>query len=175
MPASPEKSVRRQRNHPKGPLLAKRDDRNGSLGFEDKLWAAADLLRNNMDPAEYKHVVLGLIFLKYISDAFEERLQALRQVVAEPTSTYYIEDASERKKELKGLLEDRDEYMAENVFWVPEKARRRRYHRSRMLTTKAELSGLVAAPRLLEAILHAGWKRRGYANPFVAQPFGDES
>ena len=45
----------------------------GSLGFEDKLWNAADLLRNNMDPSEYKHVVLGLIFLKYISDAFEER------------------------------------------------------------------------------------------------------
>ena len=49
------------------------DDKTGSLGFEDKLWAAADVLRNNMDPAEYKHVVLGLIFLKYISDAFEER------------------------------------------------------------------------------------------------------
>jgi hypothetical protein len=46
---------------------------NASLGFEDKLWSAADLLRNNMDPAEYKHVVLGLLFLKYISDAFEER------------------------------------------------------------------------------------------------------
>jgi type I restriction enzyme M protein len=49
------------------------DDKTASLGFEDKLWAAADVLRNNMDPAEYKHVVLGLIFLKYISDAFEER------------------------------------------------------------------------------------------------------
>ena len=49
------------------------DQRNASLGFETKLWAAADLLRSNMDPAEYKHVVLGLLFLKYISDAFGER------------------------------------------------------------------------------------------------------
>jgi hypothetical protein len=48
-------------------------DKNGSLGFEDKLWLAADVLRNNMDPAEYKHVVLGLLFLKYINDAFAER------------------------------------------------------------------------------------------------------
>ncbi|MBA2662664.1 MAG: type I restriction-modification system subunit M [Bradymonadaceae bacterium] len=79
--------------------------KNGSLGFEDKLWAAADVLRNNMDPAEYKHVVLGLIFLKYISDAFEERQKEL---------------AAEGDEE---ALEDRDEYIAENVFWVPKVAR----------------------------------------------------
>jgi type I restriction enzyme M protein len=77
------------------------DDKNGSLGFEDKLWAAADVLRNNMDPAEYKHVVLGLVFLKYISDAFEERRA---QLIADGDA-----DA----------VEDRDEYTAENVFWVP--------------------------------------------------------
>ena len=50
----------------------KTDDAAANLGFESKLWLAADKLRNNMDAAEYKHVVLGLIFLKYISDAFEE-------------------------------------------------------------------------------------------------------
>jgi type I restriction enzyme M protein len=54
-------------------MAKKTNERTGTLGFEDKLWAAADVLRNNMDPAEYKHVVLGLIFLKYISDSFEER------------------------------------------------------------------------------------------------------
>jgi len=86
--------------------MAKRgSDKTASLGFEDKLWLAADVLRNNMDPAEYKHVVLGLIFLKYISDAFEERQQALR-------------DAGDAD-----LVEDRDEYTAENVFWVPQVAR----------------------------------------------------
>ena len=66
--------------------MAKNNDRTGSLGFEDKLWAAADLLRNNMDPAEYKHVVLGLIFLKYISDAFEERQEAIRKSLSDPNS-----------------------------------------------------------------------------------------
>jgi type I restriction enzyme M protein len=78
----------------------------GDLGFEAKLWQAADKLRNNMDAAEYKHVVLGLIFLKYISDAFEElhaRLLAQKAEGADP--------------------EDCDEYRAERVFWVPKEAR----------------------------------------------------
>jgi type I restriction enzyme M protein len=77
-----------------------------SLGFEQKLWQAADKLRNNLDAAEYKHVVLGLIFLKYISDAFEEKhaaLEAERKSGADP--------------------EDPDEYRAENIFWVPKEAR----------------------------------------------------
>lgn len=99
------------------------NERTGSLGFEAKLWAAADLLRNNMDPAEYKHVVLGLLFLKYIEDAFEERRAALEAGVADPKSDYYVADAKKRAAELEGLLEERDEYTAENVFWVPPKAR----------------------------------------------------
>ena len=99
------------------------NDKTGSLGFEDKLWAAADLLRNNMDPAEYKHVVLGLIFLKYISDAFEERRAAIIATVSDPDSDEYIADAAERQEEIDDLLEDRDEYTAEHVFWVPEAAR----------------------------------------------------
>lgn len=75
-----------------------------TLGFEDKLWNAADRLRGHMDAAEYKHVVLGLIFLKYISDAFQELYDRLAESEwAEP--------------------EDRDEYTAENVFWVPKEAR----------------------------------------------------
>lgn len=78
---------------------------NGAnLGFEEKMWQAADKLRSNMDAAEYKHVVLGLVFLKYISDAFQERYDAL-------------------KKEQFADPEDRDEYRAENVFWVPKEAR----------------------------------------------------
>lgn len=75
-----------------------------NIGFEDKLWAAADKMRNNMDAGEYKHVVLGLIFLKYISDAFQDKYDQLSQdAEADP--------------------EDRDEYLAENVFWVPKEAR----------------------------------------------------
>lgn len=80
---------------------------NGAnLGFENELWRAADALRSNMDAAEYKHVVLGLIFLKYISDAFEEKhaqLEAERANGADP--------------------EDPDEYRAVNIFWVPREAR----------------------------------------------------
>src|SRR5437016_4451499 len=75
-----------------------------NLGFQAKLWQAADKLRGQMDAAEYKHVVLGLIFLKYVSDAFEERHQAIA-------------------KESQADPEDRDEYSAESVFWVPKSAR----------------------------------------------------
>ena len=99
------------------------NDNTGGLGFEGKLWAAADLLRNKMDPAEYKHVVLGLLFLKYIEDAFEERRSDLVDLVREPKSEYYVKGEKAQAKELASLLEDRDEYTAENVFWVPESAR----------------------------------------------------
>src|SRR6266850_6740389 len=79
---------------------------SATLGLEAKLWAAADALRNNMDAAEYKHVVLGLIFLKYISDAFEAKhaeLEAQKKQGADP--------------------EDPDEYRAVRIFWVPPEAR----------------------------------------------------
>jgi type I restriction enzyme M protein len=80
---------------------------NGTdLGFEATLWLAADKLRSNMDAAEYKHVVLGLIFLKYISDAFEEKHTQLAS-----------------KKDEGYDPEDRDEYTADNIFWVPKEAR----------------------------------------------------
>ena len=75
-----------------------------NVGFEEQLWQAADKLRSNMDAAEYKHVVLGLIFLKYVSDSFTEKYNAL-------------------KAEGYGDEEDRDEYLADNIFWVPKKAR----------------------------------------------------
>ena len=75
-----------------------------NIGFEEKLWLAADKLRSNMDAAEYKHVVLGLIFLKYVSDSF-------------------LEKYSELKVLGYGDEEDRDEYLAENIFWVPKEAR----------------------------------------------------
>lgn len=91
----------------------------GELGFEKKLWAAADKLRGHLDAAEYKDVVLGLIFLKYISDAFEEHYEQLRLWTADPESVYYIKESRERYQ----VLEDRDEYIAENIFWVPEQAR----------------------------------------------------
>ena len=93
---------------PRPPKTKNGDPAAGSvpLAFEAKLWAAADALRNNMDAAEYKHVVLGLIFLKYISDAFEAKhaeLAAQKSHGADP--------------------EDQDEYRAVSIFWVPKEAR----------------------------------------------------
>lgn len=84
-----------------------RNGNNGAnIGFEATLWSAADKLRNNMDAAVYKHVVLGLIFLKYISDAFEERHNQLLAEKAQGADP-----------------EDPDEYRGSNVFWVPKPAR----------------------------------------------------
>lgn len=96
-----------------------KDDSAARIGFEEKLWQAADKLRGSMDAAEYKHVVLGLIFLKYVSDTFEARRGWLVRESADPKSDYYIKSEKQRL----GLLEDRDEYTAENVFWVPREAR----------------------------------------------------
>jgi type I restriction enzyme M protein len=93
---------------------------NGAnLGFEATLWVAADKLRNNMDAAEYKHVVLGLIFLKYISDAFEERHRHLEYDLGDPFSQWYIKEPQARYL----ALEDPDEYRSENIFRVPKEAR----------------------------------------------------
>ena len=77
---------------------------SANLGFEKEIFKAADKLRGNIDAAEYKNVVLGLIFLKYISDSFTEKYEEL------------VEEGD-------GFEEDRDEYIAENIFFVPEKAR----------------------------------------------------
>jgi type I restriction enzyme M protein len=92
---------------------------SANLGFEDKLWAAADKLRGNMDASEYKHVVLGLVFLKYISDAFMEKYEDLTTETANPKSEYYVKEERARY----GVAEDRDEYLADNIFWVPPEAR----------------------------------------------------
>ena len=82
-----------------------RKNGNGAnLGFEAQLFLAADKLRKNLEPSDYKHVVLGLIFLKYISDAFEAK-------------------HAELLAEDEAAAEDPDEYRAENIFWVPSEAR----------------------------------------------------
>jgi type I restriction enzyme M protein len=97
----------------------KKSGNGANLGFEEKLWLAADKLRGHVDPSEYKHVVLGLIFLKYISDAFEERRAWLVAEAGDPKSEYYVREAAVRYK----VAEDRDEYTAEHIFWVPKEAR----------------------------------------------------
>jgi type I restriction enzyme M protein len=90
-----------------------------SQELKKTLWAAADKLRSNMDAAEYKHIVLGLIFLKYVSDTFSERRVELRRKFTDPSDEYYLSDQASLERE----LEDRDYYTEANVFWVPESAR----------------------------------------------------
>jgi type I restriction enzyme M protein len=87
--------------------------------LEQRLWDAADALRGNQEPSEYKHVVLGLVFLKYISDRFEARYQEIKATLSDPSSDDYIPNESRRQR----FLEDRDEYRSHNVFWVPAEAR----------------------------------------------------
>lgn len=89
--------------------------------LDKKLWTAADKLRSNLDAAVYKHAVLGLIFLKYVSDAFEERRKELLAAFTNPNNDYYLgEDADDLIHE---ELEIRDYYTEKNVFWVPAMAR----------------------------------------------------
>jgi type I restriction enzyme M protein len=108
-------------------------DKSTALGFEARLWAMADKLRSNMDAAEYKHVVLGLIFLKFISDKFNAK----------------YEDLKARQKTDFTDPEERDEYVAENVFWVPKGAR---WQDIQDRATTAEIGQIVDdAMRAIEA------------------------
>ena len=94
------------KGRPKKPQKPKPESTGATTGYEAELWAMADTLRGSMDAAEYKHAVLGLIFLKYISDAFEERQGVLERQVSEGADP-----------------EDPDEYRARNIFWAPPEAR----------------------------------------------------
>ena len=89
--------------------------------MEKTLWLAADKLRANMDAAQYKDVVLGLIFLKYISDSFDEFREKLKSDFANPQHEYYLSDANQKDIEVE--LEDRDYYKDRHIFWVPTSSR----------------------------------------------------
>lgn len=89
---------------PKAEAVKKENKSTTNVGFEEKLWQAADKQRSHMDAAVYKHVVLGLIFLKYVSDSFLDRYNEL-------------------VKEDEGFEEEKDAYSMKNIFWVPKAAR----------------------------------------------------
>lgn len=99
-----EKKSSKVKKEPVEKVVKQKNEQTTALGFEDQLWLAADKLRGHMDAAVYKHVVLGLVFLKYVSDAFEERYNQL-------------------KSEGDGFEEEKDAYAEKNVFWVPKSAR----------------------------------------------------
>lgn len=92
---------------------------NGDSPNAAALFEAANKLRGSVESAEYKHLVLGLLFLKYISDSFTLRRGELEAELCDPDSDGYVEDP----QQIAEILEDRDEYVSENVFWVPEAAR----------------------------------------------------
>jgi len=90
------------------------------IEFEKELWKAADKLRGNIDVSEYKHIVLGLIFLKYVSDAFYQRRELLKDWTSDPANKdYYIPEEKDRRF----IIEDRDQYKSVGIFFIPEKAR----------------------------------------------------
>ncbi|AOF54544.1 Type I restriction-modification system, DNA-methyltransferase subunit M [Pasteurellaceae bacterium NI1060] len=91
--------------------------------LDQKLWSAADRLRQQLDAANYKHIVLGFIFLKYVSDSFLEQRQKLASLFADPQSELYLDPAIYSEDDLKNELEERDYYAQDNIFWVPEAAR----------------------------------------------------
>ena len=127
--------------------MAKKSPTNDAhLGFEARLWAAADKLRGNMEPSGYKHVALGLIFLKHISDAFEaKRAELLDEELADP--------------------EDPEEYLAENVFWVPAEARWPRLQaRAKLPTIGQDVDGAMLAIEARNASLK-GVLPKDYARP----------
>ena len=98
--------------------------------LDKKLWNSADKLRSTLDAAQYKHAVLGLVFVKYVSDAFKIRQDELLRQFQDPNSDYFLDpedfggaDSDEYQDELQEELEQRDYYTEVNVFWVPQQAR----------------------------------------------------
>src|SRR5207302_1156696 len=111
--------------------VANSPDNSSDLDYTDTLWQAADKLRGQIDAAEYKHVVLGLLFLKYISDSFESRRAKLKEE---------LEADGISGEHLDKLLENRDEYTAERVFWVPPEAR---WQNLQNQATRPDIAGLI--------------------------------
>ena len=107
------------------------------VDFKETLWKSADKLRNQMDAAEYKHIVLGLIFLKYISDTFDIQKNKIKQMVSDKKSDLFI---SEDPKVYEKELEDRDYYTQDNVFWVPQNAR---WEKLRAQAKQADIGSII--------------------------------
>lgn len=132
--------------------------------LEKKLWTAADKLRSNLDAAVYKHVVLGLIFLKYVSDAFEERQRELREQFTNPDHDYYMDPAEyggagtqEYEDNIAVELEVRDYYTEKNVFWVPVEARWQTLRDCAQLPPKAALPWNKPGKDEPEEMRSVGW------------------
>ena len=128
--------------------------------LEKKLWTAADKLRSSLDASVYKHVVLGLIFLKYVSDAFEERQNELREQFQNPEHDYYMDPADypeDYQADLAAELEVRDYYTEKNIFWVPQEARWQTLRDCAQLPPKAPLPWNKPGKDEPEEMRSVGW------------------
>lgn len=132
--------------------------------LEKKLWTAADKLRSSLDASVYKHVVLGLIFLKYVSDAFEERQRELRAQLTNPADDYFMDPADygdlgseEYEENVAAELEVRDYYTEKNVFWVPMEARWQTLRELAQLPPGEPLPWNVPGKDTAEKMRTVGW------------------
>jgi type I restriction enzyme M protein len=128
--------------------------------LEKKLWTAADKLRSSLDAAVYKHVVLGLLFLKYVSDAFEERQQELNKQFRDPAHDYFMDPADypdDYEANVAAELEVRDYYTEKNVFWVPYEARWQTLRDCAQLAPKAALPWHKPGKDEPEEMRTVGW------------------
>jgi type I restriction enzyme M protein len=112
--------------------------------LDKKLWTAADRLRASLDAAVYKHAVLGLIFLKYVSDSFAARQKEIESQLRDPENEYFLdrtdfESDAEYDEAIRQELEDRDYYTQKNVFWIPALARWKTLQDSAKLPTGTEI------------------------------------
>jgi type I restriction-modification system DNA methylase subunit len=119
--------------------------------LDKKLWSAADRLRSNLDAAVYKHAVLGLIFLKYVSDSFAQRQADIEAMLKDPENDFFVDPAGYDKpaqydEAIHRELEERDYYIEKNVFWVPALARWKTLQDSAKLPVGTEIkeSGRLA-------------------------------
>ena len=115
--------------------------------LDKKLWSAADRLRANLDAAVYKHAVLGLIFLKYVSDSFAMRQREIEAQLRDPKSDYFLDPAdyggegsAKHLEAIRAELEERDYYIEKNVFWVPALARWKTLQDSAKLPPGSEIT-----------------------------------
>lgn len=120
LPEEIQDRIKKEQKKTTKSVLNKNKDQGHDLGFEKDLWSAADKLRGNIDVSEYKHIVLGLLFLKYISDAFYKRREELDSATRDKNNAdYYVENEEARKQ----ILDTKDFYTSSGVFYVPEKSR----------------------------------------------------
>lgn len=120
LPDAVKEKIQKARNDAVRQLATLKPKHDSDLDFEKELWAAADRLRGNIDAAEYKHIVLGLLFLKYVSDAFYRRRDDLEKRMADPDDQeFFIKDPKTRPH----ILDDKDQYRGTGIFFIPPKAR----------------------------------------------------